>query len=141
MAVVTHFTCRWEEADASDASFKLDKRLAILKMLLSHGGLSLYSLNAPRDAMNGVTPLGVAAWLNLPEVIRLLLEECPGVVSVDGVDTRGATPLMCKSLVVLTNFYSAKQGGHATIHAARRDPRWQHPSNTRLGRHRFVPRI
>ena len=31
----------WEDADASDASFKLERRLSILKILLNHGGLSL----------------------------------------------------------------------------------------------------
>lgn len=86
---------RWEDADASDASFKLEKRLAILKMLLQHGGLTLYSLNAPQDFLHGATPLGMAAWLNLPEAAQLFLEECQGLVVVDGMDTRGATPLMC----------------------------------------------
>lgn len=46
--------------------------------------------------MRGVTPLGLAAWLNLPEVVKMLLEQCPGLVSVDGMDTLGATPLMCE---------------------------------------------
>lgn len=46
--------------------------------------------------MNGVVPLGMAAWLNLPRVVRLLLEESEGAVSVDGMDSHGATALMCK---------------------------------------------
>lgn len=46
--------------------------------------------------MHGVTPLGLAAWLNIPEVVKMLLEECSGLVSVDGMDALGATPLMCK---------------------------------------------
>ena len=34
--------------------------------------------------------------LNMPEVVRLLLEECADCVSVDGMDCHGATALMCK---------------------------------------------
>ena len=47
--------------------------------------------------MNGVIPLGMAAWLNLPDVVRLLLEDSSHTVSVDGMDSHGATALMCKS--------------------------------------------
>ena len=65
-------------------------------MLLSHRKLSLYSLNSPQEALKGATPLSFAAWLNLPAVVRLLLEQCPGMVAVDGMDSRGATPLMCE---------------------------------------------
>ncbi|KAF7795998.1 hypothetical protein EIP86_007167 [Pleurotus ostreatoroseus] len=106
----------WKDADASDASFRLAQRLAILKMLLGHGGLSLYSLNAPQDAMQGVTPLGLAAWLNIPDAVVLLLEECPGSVTVNGMDSRGATPLM----------YAARDGNlevvqHLLAHGARPD--------------------
>ena len=68
----------------------------MLKNLLNHGALSLYSLNAPQDSLKGATPLSFASWLNLPDVVRLLLEEHPGVVTVDGMDSRGATPLMCQ---------------------------------------------
>ena len=46
--------------------------------------------------MNGVIPLGMAAWLNQPEVVRLLLEESADSVSVDGMDSHGATALMCE---------------------------------------------
>lgn len=88
---------RWEEADASDASFRLEQRLEILKALVHHNKISLAALNAPLDAMRGVTPLGLAAWLNIPEIVRTLLDECPGLVSVNGVDASGATPLMCKT--------------------------------------------
>ncbi|OCH95423.1 hypothetical protein OBBRIDRAFT_578211 [Obba rivulosa] len=81
----------WTDVDASDASFALEARLGILKMLLGHGDISLHSLNAP---VNGVTPLGLAAWLDAPDIVRLLLEESHGMVSVDGSDLHGATPLM-----------------------------------------------
>lgn len=87
---------RWEEADASDASFLLQSRLEIVKALLHHDKISLTALNAPLDAMRGVTPLGLASWLNIPEVVRTLLCESPGLVSVNGMDASGATPLMCK---------------------------------------------
>lgn len=87
---------RWQDADASDESFMLPQRLVILKALLRHDKISLAALNAPIDAMHSVTPLGLAAWLNSPEIVRMLLCECPGLVTVDGMDTSGATPLMCK---------------------------------------------
>ena len=51
--------------------------------------------------MHGVTPLGLAAWLNISEVVKLLLEQCSGLVSVDGMDALGATPLMCESMSLL----------------------------------------
>ena len=86
----------WQEADASNESFMLQNRLAILKALLRHDKISLSALNAPIDAMRGVTPLGLAAWLDSPEIVRMLLCECPGLVTVDGMDASGATPLMCK---------------------------------------------
>lgn len=83
----------WEEIDAS---FLCTTRLNILRTLLAHRKISLYSLNAPQLAMRGVTPLGVAAWLNSPEAVQLLLEASSGAVSVDGMDAQGATALMCK---------------------------------------------
>ncbi len=46
--------------------------------------------------MNGVTPLGFAAWRNSPKAVEILLEASGGVVSVDGKDAYGVTPLMCK---------------------------------------------
>ncbi|EKM58187.1 uncharacterized protein PHACADRAFT_252301 [Phanerochaete carnosa HHB-10118-sp] len=85
---------RWQDADASAESFMLDQRLTILKALLRHDDVSLSVLNAPIDAMRGITPLGLAAWLNSPEIVRMLLCECPGLVTVDGMDSSGATPLM-----------------------------------------------
>ena len=88
---------RWENADASDASFKLEQRLEILKALVHHKNMTLASLNAPLDAMRGITPLGLAAWLNIPDIVRILLHECPGLIAVNGMDASGATPLMCKT--------------------------------------------
>ncbi|KAI0072753.1 ankyrin [Panus rudis PR-1116 ss-1] len=85
---------RWEEVDASDASYALPRRLRMLRTLLDHPDLSLQTLNAPQVAMRGVTPLGLASWLNIPEMVHLLLEYCPGLVSVDGMDSLGATALM-----------------------------------------------
>ena len=48
---------------------------------------------------NGVAAVedSMAAWLDMPDVVQLLLECSSGAVSVDGMDTDGATPLMCKS--------------------------------------------
>ena len=66
-------------------------------MLVEDRHVSLYTLNAPQEAMNGVTPLGFAAWANSPKAVEILLEASGGAVSVDGKDAYGVTPLMCKS--------------------------------------------
>ncbi|PPR05968.1 hypothetical protein CVT24_004632 [Panaeolus cyanescens] len=84
----------WQNIDACDASHMSQKRLNVLKMLLGHADISLFTLNAPQSSMNGVIPLGMAAWLNLPQAVRVLLEESAGAVSVDGMDGHGATALM-----------------------------------------------
>jgi hypothetical protein len=81
-----------------DSSFLTPKRLNTIQLLLGHPDISLFTLNAPQSSMNGVIPLGMAAWLNLPDVVRLLLEDSAHTVSVDGMDSHGATALMCKSL-------------------------------------------
>jgi hypothetical protein len=80
-----------------DASFLTLKRLNTIRLLLRHPGISLFTLNAPHSSMNGVVPLGMAAWLNLPEAVRLLLEDSAHTVSVDGMDAHGATALMCEN--------------------------------------------
>lgn len=85
----------WETADASNASFRLEARLSIVRTLVKDQGLSLYVANAP---FNGVTPLGLAAWLDLPNVARVLLEDGQGIVAVNGRDAHGATSLMCMSI-------------------------------------------
>ena len=72
-------------------------RLNTLRLLVEHRHVSLYTLNAPQEAMNGVTPLGFAAWVNSPKAVEILLEASGGAVSVDGQDAYGVTPLMCKS--------------------------------------------
>ena len=71
-------------------------RLNTLKILLSRSDISLLTLNAPHASMNGVTPLGMAAWLNQPQAVRALLEVSAESVSVDGIDSYGATALMCE---------------------------------------------
>ena len=78
----------------SDASFGLQSRVAVLTTLIRNDSTSFYALNAPT---RGVTPLGLAAWLNVPDVVRVLLEESLGLVAVDGTDALGVTPLMCES--------------------------------------------
>lgn len=85
---------RWETINASDASFMSEDRLGVLRMALSHPDVSLYTLNAPQESINDVTPLGMAAWLGVPHVVKLLLDFGAGAISVDGMDTDGATPLM-----------------------------------------------
>jgi hypothetical protein len=72
------------------------KRLDAIRVILNHPHISLLTLNLPHHSMNGTIPLGMAAWLNMPEVVRLLLEESADCVSVDGMDCHGATALMCK---------------------------------------------
>ncbi|KAF9532491.1 hypothetical protein CPB83DRAFT_624435 [Crepidotus variabilis] len=84
----------WRDIDACDASFMSSSRLNALKTLLNHPEISLLTLNAPHSSMNGVIPLGVAAWLNQPLVVRTLLECSAEAVSVDGMDAHGATALM-----------------------------------------------
>ncbi|KAI0346533.1 ankyrin [Trametopsis cervina] len=107
---------RWNEVDVSDASYSLPTRLRILKILLTSDKISLYALNAPQLSMHGVTPLGLAAWLNIPQVVKMLLDESSGLVAVDGMDALGATPLM----------YAARDGNTAVVqslltHGARPD--------------------
>jgi hypothetical protein len=88
----------WQNVDPSDASFMTRERMAAIRALLNDSKISLLTLNAPHNSMNGVVPLGMAAWLNLPSVVRLLLEESADTISVDGMDSHGATALMCKLL-------------------------------------------
>ena len=79
-----------------DASFLTQNRLNAIRALLTHPDISLLTLNTPQLSMNGVIPLGMAAWLNQPEVVRVLLEDSADSVSVDGKDSHGATALMCE---------------------------------------------
>ncbi|OAX37391.1 hypothetical protein K503DRAFT_719859 [Rhizopogon vinicolor AM-OR11-026] len=109
---------RWETINASDASFLSEDRLQVLRIAVSHPEISLYTLNAPQDSINDVTPLGMAAWLDMPQVVNILLTCSSGAVSVDAEDTDGATPLM----------YAARDGRleivkHLLAHNARPDLR------------------
>jgi len=91
---------RWETIDASDASFLSEDRLQVIRMAVSHPEISLFTLNAPQDSINDVTPLSMAAWLDMPQVVNILLTCSSGAVSVDAEDTDGATPLMCKTHLI-----------------------------------------
>ncbi|KAF7330250.1 E3 ubiquitin-protein ligase XBAT33 [Mycena venus] len=84
----------WQDVDASNAFFTSPGPLKALRTLLRDSQMSLFTLNAPQTAYHGVTPLGMAAWLNMSDVVRVLLEESSESVSVDGTDVHGATPLM-----------------------------------------------
>ncbi|KAF8634145.1 hypothetical protein AX15_001049 [Amanita polypyramis BW_CC] len=85
----------WREIDALDnASFVTKERLNVIRRMLSHPDISLYTMNAPQNSLNGVTPLGMAAWLDAPDVVKMLLEESADAVAVDGMDIHGATALM-----------------------------------------------
>ncbi|KAJ7510484.1 hypothetical protein B0H11DRAFT_2216274 [Mycena galericulata] len=84
----------WENIDASNASFTTPGHLKVVRTLLEDPQMSLFTLNAPQRAYRGVTPLGMAAWLNMSDTVRVLLEESAEYVSVDGRDVHGATPLM-----------------------------------------------
>ncbi|CAK5268653.1 unnamed protein product [Mycena citricolor] len=84
----------WQQADASNASGSHCGRLGILRTLLLDAHISLVTLNAPQSAYRGVTPLGMAAWLNQADAVRILLEESSESVAVDATDVHGATPLM-----------------------------------------------
>ncbi|KAF5379780.1 hypothetical protein D9615_005707 [Tricholomella constricta] len=106
----------WQDIDASDASFMTPRRLNTIRLLLNHPKVSLFTLNAPQSSMNGVIPLGMAAWLNMEEAVRLLLDDSSDAVSVDGMDAHGATALM----------YAARDGGLRVVqlllsHGARPD--------------------
>ncbi|KAF8637813.1 hypothetical protein AX16_010731 [Volvariella volvacea WC 439] len=106
----------WETIDASDASFMTPRRLHVLRMLLARPEISLYTLNLPQTSMNGVIPLGMAAWLGFPEAVRTLLESSSSRICVDGMDSHGATALM----------YAARDGNLAVVklllsHGARPD--------------------
>ncbi|KAF8183412.1 ankyrin repeat-containing domain protein [Pholiota molesta] len=106
----------WQNMDACDASIMSPKRLATLKTLLSHPDINLLTLNAPHQSMNGVIPLCMAAWLNQPQAVRALLNDSADSVSVDGMDSHGATALM----------YAARDGNLEVVqillsHGARPD--------------------
>ena len=71
--------------------------LDVIRIAASHPNITLFTLNTPRDSINDTTLLGMAAWLDTPDVVQLLLQCSSSAVSVDSMDTDGATPLMCTS--------------------------------------------
>ncbi|KAH9003066.1 hypothetical protein EDB86DRAFT_2894862 [Lactarius hatsudake] len=83
-----------ESWQTADPSIMTASRLDILRLLVEDRHVSLYTLNAPQEAMNGVTPLGFAAWMNSLDAVKTLLEAGRGTVSADGEDAYGVTPLM-----------------------------------------------
>jgi hypothetical protein len=89
----------WQATDVTHAPAMSNARLNILRLLISHRDISLYTLNASQFSMRRVSatsPLGAAVLLNMPLVVKDLLELCIGMVSVDFPDNYGGTPLMCK---------------------------------------------
>jgi hypothetical protein len=46
----------------------------------------------------GVTLLSLMSWLNMPSEIMCLLDFTHGLLEVNAMDDRGATPLMCMFL-------------------------------------------
>lgn len=78
--------------DASDACYSCSERVEALRLLLNHPNISLFTLNASDP--QGATPLGAAAGMNLLEIVQSLLADSSGAVSVDGIDSCGATALM-----------------------------------------------
>ncbi|KIY68729.1 hypothetical protein CYLTODRAFT_373966 [Cylindrobasidium torrendii FP15055 ss-10] len=85
---------RWDDISAAHESAFTSARLNIIRALVSRPDVTLYTLNAPQEAFRGVTPIGMAAWLNLYDAVNALLEGSLQSVSVDGMDTHGATSLM-----------------------------------------------
>lgn len=73
-----------------------DDRAEIIRYFLKHSAMTLATLNGPQKAFNGVTPLGMASWLGMCDVVCIMLEESLGSVIVDAPDSHGATPLMCE---------------------------------------------
>ncbi|KAF9026031.1 ankyrin [Hymenopellis radicata] len=107
---------RWDDINISHEALLTEARLNTIRLLLSRPEISLFTLNAPQDAFRGVTPIGVAAWMNLHDVVELLLKGSLYAVSVDGMDTHGATSLM----------YAARDGNLRVVqlllrHGARPD--------------------
>jgi hypothetical protein len=49
----------FQTISASDASFMSESRLNILKILVGHQVISLYTLNAAQESLSGLCPLGM----------------------------------------------------------------------------------
>lgn len=67
-------------------------------MLLNNDDISLFTLNTP---VRGVSPLCLATWLDIPQMVHLLLESSGSMIPVNGMDNFGATPLMCTHQVLI----------------------------------------
>ncbi|KIK62432.1 hypothetical protein GYMLUDRAFT_72662 [Collybiopsis luxurians FD-317 M1] len=96
----------WSDISVShDDTFMNASRLEAIDAILRHPEVSLFTLNAPQQAFNDATPLGMAAWLSMPEAVRVLLKGSQGSVAVDGTDMHGSTPLM----------YAARDGHYEIV--------------------------
>ena len=106
LTVIFLATYSWNDIEASPVMSS--DRVKILELLLEYAEDSLYAFNAPQSGFNGVTPLGMAAWLNSAIAVQLLLDNSSGVVDVDGMDSHGATPLMCESRKVSCHSFRSR---------------------------------
>lgn len=87
--------CSLDDFTSPSSSQTLRGRLSILSFLFRRNKLSLYTLNAPHVSLRGLSALGMAAYLDQLEMVKLMLEDGQGRVLVDGIDAHQATPLMC----------------------------------------------
>jgi ankyrin repeat protein len=83
-------------ASIGDASSITPQRLEVLSALLD-ASPSLLSLNAPQEALGGLTPLAVAVKSGSVHAVRLLLETSARRVALNAADATGATALTRKS--------------------------------------------
>jgi len=63
----------------------------------------------PAARLNDSVHYTFSAWLNMPRAVEVLLECSAGRMSVDGMDSLGATPLMCSSLLSLFTYFDDLQ--------------------------------
>lgn len=99
----------WNDITAPQEALLTESRMNIIRTLVSRPDISLYTLNAPQDAFQGVTPIGIAAWLGMHDVVQLLLERSLHTVCVDGMDAHGATSLMCKTRHIFPSYFLTLQ--------------------------------
>ncbi|KAJ7441197.1 ankyrin repeat-containing domain protein, partial [Mycena galericulata] len=83
-----------EQWDSRSTNEPFNPPLDVIRTLLTDPTISFLTLNDHQRCYRGVTPLGMAAWLNMSDVVRLLLEESSESVLVDGMDMYGTTVLM-----------------------------------------------
>ncbi|KAL5526918.1 hypothetical protein ACEPAF_8645 [Sanghuangporus sanghuang] len=84
----------FEDLDPRCSQDSAPGRLSILSFLLENHCLTLYTLNASHSSLKGLTPLGMATYLNRLDFVTVLLGKGDGLVLVDGVDSQRATPIM-----------------------------------------------